>query len=107
MKRGSPDLSGAESGTSGGGDEKDKNIARSHRVNESEEEELSDPESVETISTARISPRGAKNGGSNRKKTSRYYTDYLDRISRQERRRIEGEMIKGRKPGECTPVTQQ
>ena len=86
---------------------KTRNIARSHRVNESEEEELSDSKSVETISTARISPRGPKNSGSNRKKTSQYYTDYLDRMSRQERRRIEGEMIEGRKPGECKSVTQQ
>ena len=60
MERGSRDLSGAENGTSGGGDEEDKNIARSHRVNESEEEELSDSESVETISTARISPGGPR-----------------------------------------------
>ena len=134
MERGSRDLSdGAEedSGTRGGGDEKDKGIESSHRVSESEddknsdilfsegdsysdesamEEELSDSESEGTISGPRTSPRGAKDSGSKRKKTSRIsYSDtsYLNSLSRQERRRIEGEMIKGRKPGECKSVTQQ
>ena len=135
MERGSRDLSGSaeDSGsTNGGGDEKNKDIDSSHRVNEAEddissdtlslsegdshsdesamEEELSDSESEETISASRTSPRGAKDSGSNRKKTSCIsYSDtsYLNSLSRQERWRIEGEMIKGRKPGKSKSVTQQ
>lgn len=40
------------------------------------------------------------------KRTGQYYSDhsYLNRLSRQERRRIEGEIIKGRKPGETQYV---
>ena len=70
-------------------------------------EELSDSKTVGMISASQISPPGAKDSGRNRKKIGRYFTDriYLDRMSRQERRRIEGEMIKGRKPGEYHSVT--
>ena len=83
---------------------KDKDIASSHRINESK---VSDSDSVETISAPRTSPRRAKDSGSNRKKTGRYFTDlsYLNRLSRQERQRIEGEMIKGRKAGECIKMS--
>ena len=44
---------------------------------------------------------GADSGGGTSKKPG-YYSDYLylKRMSRQERRRIEQEIIKGRKPGE-------
>ena len=115
MERGShADLIVTESiSGSGGGDEKDKDITGSHRiVNESEDEELPDheSESVETISASRTrSPRGPKDSGSNRKKTGRYFTDYsyLNSLSRQERRRIEGEMIKGCKLGECKSHSQR
>ena len=73
--------------------EEDKDID-----SESDKEEHS--ESVETISPP-TSPRDKHNGS--RKKTGRYYSDrfsYLESMSRQERRRIEGEIIKGRKLGE-------
>ena len=70
-------------------------------------EELSESKTVGMISASQISPPGAKDSGGNRKKIGRYFTDriYLDKMSRQERRRIEGEMIKGRKPGEYHSVT--
>ena len=44
---------------------------------------------------------GADSGGRTSKKPG-YYSDYLylERMSRQERRRIEQEIMKGRKPGE-------
>ena len=89
--------SGAEDSSSGGAAEKDKDID-SHSNESGTEEECS--ESVETISPP-TSPRGKHNGS--RKKTGLYYSDrfsYLESMSRQERRRIEGEIIKGRKPGE-------
>ena len=100
MERDSRYLSGAES-TSGGSNEKDK-IASSHRIDKSEVE-LPDSESVETISAPRTSLWGAKDSRNNRKKTGQYFADlsYINSLSRQERRRIEGEMIKGRKPGDC------
>ena len=92
--------SGAEDISSGGAAEEDKNID-SHCNESGTEEECS--ESVETISPP-TSPRGRHNGS--KKKTGRYFTDYsyLERMSRQERRRIEGEIIKGRKLGELTQV---
>ena len=83
--------SGAEDSSSGG-------AAAEEDKGESDKEEHS--ESVETISPP-TSPRDKHNGSS--KKTGRYYSDrfsYLETMSRQERRRIEGEIIKGRKPGE-------
>ena len=58
MERGSRDLRGVESSTIGGGDEKDQNVASSHRKNETEDEEFPDSESEETISAPRTSPRG-------------------------------------------------
>ena len=95
MERGSHDLSSAES-TSGGGDEKYEDTVSSHSVNESltDEEELSDSESTETISVPQ-------------KETGRYYTDlsYLNNLLKQERRRIEEEIIKGHKPGECLIIS--
>ena len=110
MERGSHDRSVTAQSTSRGGDEKDKDIASSHRLNESEDEELPghETESVETISVSWTSPRRPKDSGSNRKKTGRYFTDYsyLNSLSKQERRRIEGEMIKGCKPGENKLDTQ-
>ena len=86
--------SGAEDSSSGSAAEEDKDI-------DSESDKEEDSESVETISPP-TSPRD-KHNGSSRKKTGRYYSDrfsYLETMSRQERRRIEGEIIKGRKPGE-------
>ena len=109
MERSSRDLSRAES-TSGGSDgEKDKDIASSDRINESEDEELPDSESVETISAPQTSPQGVKDSERNGKETGRFFIDcsYLNFLSRHERRRIEGEMITGHKPGEYKPVTQQ
>ena len=77
-------------------------------------EELSDSKTVGMISASQMSPPEAKDSGGIReeiarlfgKKIGRYFTDriYLDKMSRQERRRIEGEMIKGRKPGEYHSV---
>ena len=110
MERGSRDPSGAESTSEGGDDEKDKDIDNSYRIHESEDEGQPDSGSVETIPATGTSPRGARDIGSNAvKKTGRYFADlsYLNGLSRQKRRRIEGEMIKGRKPGECKLVTQQ
>ena len=107
MECNSRDLSGAESTSGGGDDEKDKDITSSHRINESEEEELPDSESVETISVPQTSPQGAKDSERNRKETGRFFIDcsYLNGLSRQERLRIDGEMIKGHKLGECKSVT--
>ena len=69
------------------------------------EEDLSDSESEKTTSGPLTSPMGGKDSGSNRKEKGRIsYSDdfsYLNSLSRQERRRIEGEIIKGRKLGEC------
>ena len=90
--------SGVEDSSSGGAAaEEDKDI--DEHSNESDKEEHS--ENVETISPP-TSPRD-KHNDSSRKETGRYYSDrfsYLESMSRQERRRIEGEIIKGRKPGE-------
>ena len=63
--------------------------------------ELPDSESEGAISAPLTvtSPRGAKNS-----KSPIVYSDdfsYLNSLSRQERRRIEGEIIKGRKLGGC------
>ena len=146
---------GAEPGSSGGasggpGDEKDKDIDSSRRINEPEdkeypeadtlthssaeaddlshsaaytsseedtysdesgmEDEQSDSESEGATSTPQTSPRGAKESGRRRKNANRIsYCDlsYLNSLSRQEKRRIEGEIIKGRKLGEWKSVTRQ
>ena len=138
---------GAEPGSSGGasggpGDEKEDRDS-SHRVNEPEDKEYpeadtlthssaeaddlshsaaytssqedaysdelgmegeqSDSESEGATSTPQTSPRGAKESGRRRINTNRIsYSDlsYLNSLSRQEKRRIEGEIIKGRKLGE-------
>lgn len=45
------------------------------------------------------SPRPSTVGGSS-KVSGGYFSDYLQRMSRQERRRIQREIQKGRKPGE-------
>ena len=106
MERASRDLSGANDGSEGGA-EKDKDID-SHS-DESEDVELL-TESVGTVTVPQTSPQEVKNSGGNTKKIlGRYFTDrgYLDIMSRQERRRIEGEIIKGRKPGESVAVTFQ
>ena len=67
----------------------------------SSEESVSDGESKSddspSISASAIS--GADSGGGTSKKGG-YFTHYLKRMSRQERRRIEQEIVKGRKPGE-------
>ena len=74
---------------------------------ESEEEELPDSESGEgTTSSPLTSPRGGRDSPGSRRntRTNRIsYSDfsYLNTLSRQERRRIEDEMIKGCKLGEC------
>ena len=140
---------GAEPGSSGGasgggpGDEKDKDMDSSHRVDEpkdkeypetdtlthssaeaddlchsaaytsSEEDSYSDESGMEgerfdsvsegATSAPSTSPRGAKESGRRRKNTNHIsYSDlsYLNSLSRQEKRRIEGEIIKGRKLGE-------
>ena len=132
---------GAEPGSSGGasggpGDEKDKDIDSSRRINEpedkeypeadtlthssaeaddlshsaaytsSEEDSYSDESGMEgeqSHSDPQTSPRGAKESGRRRKHVNRIsYSDlsYLNSLSRQEKRRIEGEIIKGRKLGE-------
>ena len=132
-------------GASGGraGEEKDKDMDSSHRVNEpkdkeypetdtlthssaeaddlshsaaytsSEEDsysdesgmegEQSDSESEGATSTPQTSPRGANESGRRRKNINPIsYSDlsYLNSLSRQEKRRIEGEIIKGCKLGE-------
>ena len=96
-----PDLSDAES--TNVSDTKDEDIVSRH---ESEEEEPSDSESREgSTSSPQTSPRAGRDSpGSRRNRTNRIsYSDfsYLNALSRQERRRIEDEMIKGRKLGEC------
>ena len=132
---------GAEPGSSGGasggpGDEKDKDMNSSHRVDEPEdmeyteagtlthsspeaaytsseedtysnesgmEVEQSDSESEGATSAPQTSPRGAKESGRRRKNANRIsYSDlsYLNSLSRQEKRRIEGEIIKGRTLGQ-------
>ena len=142
---------GSSSGASGGlGDEKDKDMNNSHRVNEPEdmeyseadtlthssaeaddlshsaaytsseedtysdesgmEGEQSDSESEWATSTPQTSPRGAKESGRRRNNTNRIsYSDlsYLNSLSRQEKRRIEGEIIKGRKLGEWKSTVMQ
>ena len=141
---------GSSGGASGGpGDEKDKDMDSSHRVNEPEDKEYpeadtlihssaeaddfshsaaytpseedsysdesgmegeqSDSESEGATSIPQTSPRprGAKESGKRRKNTNRIsYSDlsYLNSLSRQEKRRIEGEIIKGRKLGEWKSV---
>ena len=97
MERGSR---GANDGSEGGA-EKDKDI-------DSHSDELEDveliTESMGTVTVPQTTPQDAKDSGGNRKKIlGRYFTDsgrYLDKMPRQERRRIEREIIKGRKPGE-------
>ena len=67
------------------------------------EGELFDSESEGATSTPQISSRGAKDSGRRRKNTNRISysnSSYLNSLSRQEKRRIEGEVIKGRKLGE-------
>ena len=67
------------------------------------EEEQSDSQSEGATSTPQTSPRGAKESGRRKKNVNRIsYSDlsYLNSLSRQEKRRIEGEIIKGRKLGE-------
>ena len=139
---------GAEPGSSGGasggpGDEKDKDTNSSHRVNEPEdmeyfetdtlthssseaddlshsasctsseedsysdesgmEGEQSDSENEGASSAPHTSPQGAKESGRRNKNLNPIsYSDlsYLNSLSRQEKRRIEGEIIKGRKLGE-------
>ena len=138
---------GAEPGSSGGasggpGDEKDKDMDMdsSHRVNDPEDKEYpetdtlthssaeadylrhsaaytedtysdesgmegeqSDSENEGASFAPETSPRGAKWRGKRRKNTNPIsYSDltYLNSLSRQEKRRIEGEIIKGRKLGE-------
>ena len=134
---------GAEPGSSGGasggpGDEKDKDMDMdsSHRVNDPEDKESpetdtlthssaeaddlshsaaytssqedrksgmrDDSDSEGETSIPRSSSRGARDNGRNKKNTGRYFTDYsyLNSLSKLERRRIEGEIIKGRKLGE-------
>ena len=139
---------GAEPGSSGGdsggnGDEKDKDMDSSHRVNKPEdkehpeadtlthssseaddlshsaaytsseediysdesgmEKEQSDSKSEGATSAPQTSPQGAKESDRRRKSTNSIsYSDlsYLNSLSRQEKRRIEGEIIKGRKLGE-------
>jgi hypothetical protein len=97
-------LSVAES-TSGESDTKDKDITIGH---EAEKEEQSDSDSEGATSVPRTIPQGTKESGRNRKNSNPIsYSDlsYLSSLSRQERRRIEGEIIKGRKLGECIKIS--
>ena len=67
------------------------------------EEQQSDSESEGATSIPQISPRWAKESGRRRKNTNRIsYSDlsYLNSLSRQEKRRTEGEISRGRKLGE-------
>ena len=67
------------------------------------EGEQSDSESEGATSTPQTSPRGANESGRRRKNINPIsYSDlsYLNSLSRQEKRRIEGEIIKGRKLGQ-------
>ena len=156
MERG--DVScGAEPGSSGGAsggpdDEKDKDMDMdsSHRVNDPEDKEYpetdtlthssaeadylrhsaaytsseevtysdesgmegeqSDTETEGASSAPQTSPRGSKDRERRRKNTNQIsYSDlsYLNSLSRQEKRRIEGEIIKGRKLGEWKSVIRQ
>ena len=76
-----------------------------HIAESAMKEELPDSESEGATSGPLTSPRGTKDSESNRKEKGRItYSDdfsYLNSLSRQERRRIEGEIIKGHKLGEC------
>ena len=62
----------------------------------------SDSEGETSIPRRNSRGRRARDNGKNKKNTGRYFTDYsyLNSLPRQERRRIEGEIIKGRKLGE-------
>ena len=118
---------GAEPGTSGDtsgapGDEKDKNMDNSHQENEPKDKEYSEADTLTAYTPSEDSyndelgmrddfdsqgknsiPQGGKEGGKRRKTTNHIsYSDlsYLNSLSRQEKRRIEGEIIKGRKLGE-------
>jgi hypothetical protein len=75
---------------------------------EAEKEEQSDSDSEGATSAPRTSHQGAKESRRNRKNSNPIsYSDlsYLNSLSRQERRRIEGEIIKGRKLGECIKIS--
>jgi hypothetical protein len=132
---------GAEPGSSGGpSDEKVKDIDSSHRVNEAEDEEYPEADTLghssastssegdnyndestvmgEEQSDSResegktsvpwTSPRGPKESGRKRKYSNNMsYSDlsYLNSLSRRKRRRIEGEIIKGCKLGECIKIS--
>ena len=146
---------GAEPGSSGGasggpGDEKDEDMDSIHRINEPEdmeyseadtlthssaeaddlsrsaaytssqedsysdesgmEGEQSDSENEWASSAPHTSPRGGKESGRRKKNLNPIsYSDlsYLNSLSRQEKRRIEGEIIKGRKLGEWKSVIRQ
>ena len=104
-----PDIGLSDADSTNASDTKDEEDIVSR--NESEEE-LSDSESSEgTTSSPQTSPRAGRDSpGSRRNRTNRIsYSDfsYLSTLSRQERRRIEDEMIKGRKLGECKSLAQQ
>ena len=74
------------------------------------EGEQSDSESEGATSIPLTSPWGAKESGRRRKNVNPIsYSDlsYLNSLSRQEKRRIEGEIIKGRKLGEWKSVIRQ
>ena len=78
------------------------------------EKKRSDPESEGGFLVPRFVerpiPRRRKYGGRSRKNTNPIsYSDlsYLNSLSRQEKRRIEGEIIKGRKLGEWKSVIRQ
>ena len=73
------------------------------------EGEQSDSESEGATSTPMISPRGAKESARRANVNRISYSDlsYLNSLSRQEKRRIEGEIIKGRKLGEWKSVIRQ
>ena len=74
------------------------------------EEQQFDSGSEGATSTPQTSPPGAKESGRRRKNTnpiSYSNLSYLNSLSRQEKRRIEGEIIKGRKLGEWKSVIRQ
>ena len=87
-------------------DDRSHSAAYTSSEEDSESRIRDDADSEGETSIPRSSSRGAKDNGRNKKRTGRYFTDYiyLNNLSRQERRRIEGEIIKGRKLGEWKSV---
>jgi hypothetical protein len=69
------------------------------------DEEQSNSESERATSAPRTSPQGAKDSGKNTSRISYSDLSYLNSLSQQEKRRIEGEIIKELKVGECIKMS--